>query len=133
MKKQPTKSESWLIRLIKAPFRLHDFDLENVQCINEGSLDKEVTLNPQGILYFVAFCNNCGAPVQVSRGTFIAKGLPWRKRWFCRHDSTAYKLHLEHVRERMAELTQMTVDDYKRVEEQLNYTDKRVKNPHEKP
>ncbi len=128
------KDEPWILRWVKAPFRLHDFDLENVQCINQGSLDKDVTGNPHALLYFVALCRNCGTPVQVSRGTFLAGDLTWRQRWFCKYDPAAYKLHLEHIHEKASETVAMSSDDYKDLNEWLeSVTDKRGKKPHEKP
>lgn len=116
-KPKQIKDEPFIIRLIKAPFRLHDFDLENVECINQGSVDKDVTGEPHVLLYFAAFCRNCGQPVQVSRETFIDREISFRKRWFCFHQKAAFQVHLEQVKEKAAEMVAMRPEDY----EQFNH------------
>ena len=133
------KKENWIARWLKAPFRFHDFDLENVQCINQGSLDKDVTGNPHALLYFFAFCKHCGKPVQVSRQTYIDdEPFTWWQRWFCVRDPGAYKIYAEQARERRDELTPMDTDAYKMMDEwleshMLTSADKRAKNLDEKP
>ncbi len=121
-KKQPKmiKDENFFWRWIKAPFRFHDFDLENVQCINQGQLDKDVTGEPQILLYFVAFCKNCGAHVQVNRETYVVGEPPLYKRWFCVHNPAKYKLHLEQAQERAAEMMKMTSEQYQELDAFLN-------------
>ncbi len=121
-KKQPKmiKDENFFWRWIKAPFRFHDFDLENVQCINQGQLDKDVTGEPQILLYFVAFCKNCGAHVQVNRETYVVGEPPLYKRWFCVHNPAKYKLHLEQAQERAAEVMAMTPEQYQELDALLN-------------
>lgn len=106
------KNEHWIIRILKTPFRLHDFDLLNPSCINQGSLDKDVTGEPHALLYFVVFCKNCGKHVQVNHETYILGKLPLRKRLFCHHRPEAYYQHLEKAQEREAEMASMTFDDY---------------------
>ncbi len=106
-----SKPEPWLIRLLKAPFRFHDFDLENPRCINSESLDKDVTGEPKVLLYFVAFCKNCGKSIQVNRDCYIVP-IPWYKRWFCFHKPKAYKLYQERALEREAEMMSMSNEQY---------------------
>ncbi len=113
------KPEPWLIRLLKAPFRFHDYDLENPRCINNESLDKDVTGEPRVLLYFVAFCKNCGKPIQVNRESYLVP-IPWHKRWFCFHKPKAYKLHQEQALEREAEMMSMGMEDYQQFDRLLD-------------
>lgn len=103
----------FLFNLLLAPFRVHEFDLDNIVMLNQGSLDKDVTQEPRVMLYFVALCKHCGRPHQVSRETYIdpeSIGL-WDK-WFCVRDPVVFKHWKEQLKERAGELQEMTAEDY---------------------
>ncbi len=100
----------YLFSLLLAFFRNHDFDYENAQCINQSSLDKDVTGEVKILLYFVVFCKHCGKALQTDRETYAKPSL-WQ-RWFCVHNSKAAKIQLDNVRARAAEIMRMTPDEY---------------------
>lgn len=145
----------YLFSLLLAFFRSHDFDYENAQCINQSSLDKDVTGEVRILLYFVVFCKHCGKALQIDRESY-GKPSPWQ-RWFCVHNSKAAKIQFDNIRERAAEIMRMTPEEYswlnKALENELDirslndaakfkiqqaldlrliYTDKRDKKPHQK-
>lgn len=103
----------YLFNLLLAPFRFHDFDLDNVIVMNTGPIDKDVTNEPRVLLYFVALCKHCGQPIQVSRSTYIdPESITRWDKWICIRHKAVFEHWKEQVTERKAELRAMNPTDY---------------------